>query len=361
MDMTTNSIATMSDPELLIATSRVASDERRTTAELLALLAELDTRRLYLGEGCSSLFAYCTQVLHFSEHAAYHRIETARAARYFPMILELIADGSVTTTTVALMRPYLTLENHERLLAAARHKSKREVEHQIACLAPKAEVEALVRRVPEARPIAQAETQSLLAGAAATPSVLEPGMLASPAPVMRDAPAPAPEPRPRIKSLASDRYLLRVTLSAEAHANLRRAQGLISHTVPNGDPAVVVERALALLVDHLERQKAATPRRPRKLAMPRAMTADSRYIAASVRREVWTRDGGRCAFVGPHGRCAETGRLEFHHIVPFARGGPATADNIALRCRAHNGYESEMCFGRWNGRRGANHADARSR
>src|SRR5689334_18709367 len=99
--MTTNSIATMSDSELLSATSRLVSDERRTTAELLVLLAELDARRLYLGEGCSSLFAYCTQVLHFSEHAAYHRIETARAARYFPVIFDLIADGSVTTTTVA--------------------------------------------------------------------------------------------------------------------------------------------------------------------------------------------------------------------------------------------------------------------
>jgi hypothetical protein len=45
---------------------------------------ELDTRRLYLGEGCSSLFTYCTQVLHLSEHAAYNRIETARAARFSP-------------------------------------------------------------------------------------------------------------------------------------------------------------------------------------------------------------------------------------------------------------------------------------
>lgn len=86
--MATNSIATMSDNQLLGAAVRVAGDERRVTAELLALLAELDTRRLYLGEGCSSLFAYCTQVLHFSEHAAYHRIETARAARYFPAILD---------------------------------------------------------------------------------------------------------------------------------------------------------------------------------------------------------------------------------------------------------------------------------
>src|SRR5688572_32446803 len=94
--MTTISISSMSDRELLERTVRVAGQERHLTADLLALIGEFDTRRLYLGEGCSSLFTYCTQVLHFSEHAAYHRIEGARAARQFPIILELIAEGAVT-------------------------------------------------------------------------------------------------------------------------------------------------------------------------------------------------------------------------------------------------------------------------
>jgi len=45
----------MSNAELLRATERAACDECRATRELLALLAEVDARRLYLGEGCSSL------------------------------------------------------------------------------------------------------------------------------------------------------------------------------------------------------------------------------------------------------------------------------------------------------------------
>ena len=96
----------MSNNELLSATLSAARDERRATAELLSLLAEVDARRLYLGEGCSSLFAYCTQVLHLSEHAAFHRIEAARAVRQFPVILELVATGDVTLTTVAMLRAH---------------------------------------------------------------------------------------------------------------------------------------------------------------------------------------------------------------------------------------------------------------
>lgn len=76
-----------------------------------------------------------------------------------------------------------------------------------------------------------------------------------------------------------------------------------------------------------------------------ATTSGSRHIAACVRRAVWRRDEGRCAFVGPQGRCTATAFLEFHHIVPFAAGGTATVENIELRCRAHNQREAELYFG----------------
>jgi hypothetical protein len=32
-------------------------------------------------------------------------------------------------------------------------------------------------------------------------------------------------------------------------------------------------------------------------------------------------------------------------VKPFADGGQATLDNIELRCRAHNAFESEQYFG----------------
>ena len=138
----------LSDPELLQEVRRLAGQERHAIARLIAALGELDARRLYLGEGCSSLFTYCTQVLHLSEHAAYGRIEAARAARKWPAILELLADGSVHLTAIGLLAPHLTAENHQQVLAAARHKSKREVEEIVASLRPQPPVPASVRRLP---------------------------------------------------------------------------------------------------------------------------------------------------------------------------------------------------------------------
>lgn len=334
--MANTSLIHVSDRELLERTKRAAADERAATVELIELLGEVDSRRLYLPEGFSSLFSYCTQVLRFSENEAYHRIAAARAARSFPEILDRLREGTLTLTSITLLRPHMTPANAGSLIADATGKSKREVERQMAVIAPKPDVKTMVRRLPEPKTASGAGRETL-----------------GPAREQADRFAPAPEqppppgpPRSMSAPLSSDRFLLRVTLNSDAHAKLVRAQDLLRHSVPNGDPAAVIDRALTVLVEDLERRRIANVKRPRQ-APQRSSAAEmsSRYVPASVRREVWRRDAGRCAFVGVHGRCTETGRLEIHHLEPFARGGASTVANLELRCRAHNQYESTLLFG----------------
>ena len=138
----------LTDPELLAQVTRAAKQERAATAHLIALLAEVDARRLYLGEGYSSLFTYCTQALHLSEHAAYGRIEAARAARRFPVVMGFLADGSLNVTNIGLLAPYLTDDNHQTLLASASFKSKRDVERMVAALHPLPAFSSMVRKLP---------------------------------------------------------------------------------------------------------------------------------------------------------------------------------------------------------------------
>ncbi len=74
---------------------------------------------------------------------------------------------------------------------------------------------------------------------------------------------------------------------------------------------------------------------------------NSRYIPQAVRDEVYARDGGRCTFVGKKGkRCNCTHDLEFDHIIPFARGGDNSPDNLRLLCRKHNRLEAEKAYGK---------------
>src|SRR5438876_491846 len=230
--MSTSIPSRLSDTALLAEVLRLARSARATTVSLVAHLAELDARRLYLGAGFSSLFTYCTAVLGLSESETYNRIEAARAARRFPVILDRLADG---------------------------------------------------------------------------------------------------------------RYEIRFTARAETREKLRRAQDLLRHAIPSGDPAEIFDRALTALLEDLVRKKCAATGRPRS---SRGTAPGSRHIPAKVKRAVWLRDGSRCAFVARSGRrCAERGFLELHHVEPHAVGGEATIDNVHLRCRAHNAYEAELFYG----------------
>ncbi len=268
----------LSDAQLLAEGPVLIERERTATATLVASLAEMEARTLFVPQGFSCLRDYCVEQLHMSEGAAYRRIRAARAALRFPVVLDRLEDGSVSLTTVTLLAPSMTEDNHEALLEAARHKSRREVERQVAALRPDGgQLMTIVVRVPR--------------------STFE---------------------------------------------KLRSAQDLLRHAVPTGDVAVVFDRALTVLVHTLQREKLAQVERPRR-AWKAAL--DSRHIPAAVKRAVVARDGGRCAFVGAQGRCTDTGKLEFHHVTPFAEGGEASVENIQLRCRTHNLYEVERDFG----------------
>jgi hypothetical protein len=174
-------------------------------------------------------------------------------------------------------------------------------------------------------------------------------MATSAPPAVTAVPAAFPPPFPPrgpsadVTPLSPDRYKVQVTIGGDTLEKLRLAKDLLRHTVPTGDEAVILDRALTALLAALAQKKFGAAENPR----PSGGTAPgSRHVPAEVKRAVWLRDLGRCAFAGTNGRrCAERGFLEFHHVRPYAAGGEATAANIQLRCRSHNGYEARVYFG----------------
>jgi 5-methylcytosine-specific restriction endonuclease McrA len=323
----------LTDRELLARLNALAANERSAVVELVAHLAALDARpSLYAAEGYGSLFSYCTGALRLSEDAACNRIEAARACRRFPAILEDLARGTLSLTSVRLVARHLTADNHASVLTRARGRSRREIEALVAALAPQPDIAASVRKLPAPASVLVAPPL-LIQGSAPAEPVLAPA---------------TPHPAPIVRASAPARYRMQVTIGEAAHDHLRRLQALLRREVPSGDPAVIVERALATLVKQVEKTKMASTDRPKTPIRPGTDrgTSRSRRIPADVRRAVWIRDGGRCAFVSRSGvRCPELAFLELHHRHPHALGGPPTIANIALRCRRHNEYESEAVFG----------------
>jgi hypothetical protein len=303
------------------------------------------------------------------------------------MILELLASGSLTLTSVRLLGKHLTEENHRSVLAKARDKSRREIDVLIAELAPRPDIPSTVRKLP--RPTATPPPSAGPGPAmSSVPSAAVPAIAPSPSagPVFAASPsaagpATAPlasvlpaTPRPIVQAWAPERYRVQFTIGQETHEKLRRLQALLRREIPDGDPGAIFDRALTALLDKVEKRKlgAADKPRPHRPIRPgtdpsrpirpgtdsnrsirpgrdtdaRKPTVHSRHIPREVQRAVWRRDGGQCAFVSPTGRrCSERTFLEFHHIEPYAMQGPPTVANISLRCSRHNQYEAELIFG----------------
>jgi hypothetical protein len=169
-----------------------------------------------------------------------------------------------------------------------------------------------------------------------------------------------------VRPLSPDRYRYQLTIGGATLEKLRFAKDLLRHALPSADDEAVLDRALGALIAELVRRKvgagrgagsspaeksaaegAARPSATAPVGPGRGPGADSREIPAAVKRTVWARDLGRCAFVGADGhRCGTRAFVEFHHVRPYAVGGEPTVDNVQLRCRRHNGYEACVFFAR---------------
>ena len=283
----------------------------------------LDARpALYAAKGHGSLFTYCTEVLLFSEDATCNRIQAARACRDFPVILDRLASGAMSLTSVRILHPHLTPENHEAVLARARGRRRREIEALVADLAPRPDVPSSVRKLPTAMP-----APTLMPAVTLPATHVEAATFASPepAPPVGSLSAPPTTRRPIIETTSPERYRVQFTIGKESHDKLRRVQALLRREIPDGDPGAIFDRALTLLLEKVEKTKlgAATKPRPRPI---RPGADRQRDIPSHVQRAASQRDGGQCGFVSKGGhRC--------------------TVENISLRCRRHNQYEAELIFG----------------
>jgi hypothetical protein len=385
----TRALESVPDDELLRRLVALLRDSRRTEADLVVHVGEVDARRLYAREASPSMFVYCTERLHLSEAEAYLRIAAARASREHPMILAMLADGRLHLTAIAKLAPHLTLENRDVLLERATHRTKREIEELVAEIAPRPDVEPSIRKLPErritaARPAASPPSAALCASStppSTAPSSIGPGSLQSgsdragfpalelrPDAVVSDGlagvsaaqlePHPdadvdlrlvgAPSSRPpTIEPVAPARYKVQFTASAELRDKLERLQGLMRSTNPGVDLTTIIEAAVTEKLERLEARRFAQARAPRKALSQSDTSPRTRQVPAAVKRAVYERDGGRCRFLDEQGRrCTARGVVEFHHRHPFALGGDHSPGNVSLLCHRHNLLLAEIDYGR---------------
>lgn len=262
-----------SDDELQDYLLRAVARERECSAEVVGTICEVDRRGLYKSRGYPSIFEYCTSFLGYSEDEAYKRMQAAKAAKSYPLILQRLETGDMTLTSVRLIAPHLTQDNYRSLLERAKGKSRRELELMVAHLNPQPERREVVRHLPSNILPAQS-------GAAAVSLDLPAEALAA-----------SKGPVSLVKPVAPDRVRFAFTGTEAFLVKVDRCRDLLRRKFPAGHLEDVFSEAIdALLRD---RDPACRP----KPAQRRRCARRTRRIPLWIREVVWRRDGGQCSFV----------------------------------------------------------------
>ena len=215
------SFSMISNDALLRRLSELVQQSRRIESDLVAHIGEVEHRRLFV-RYASSMYVYCTEVLHLSESESYLRIAAARAARKHPMLLEMLRDGRLHLSGIERLAPHLTEANREKLLARAAGRTKRKIEELVAEIAPKPDVPSTMRKLPERLEKTKAK---------ATPVLQLDGVATRPRSPSAVRPAV-------VEPLAPARYKVEFTASTELRDKLERLRVLMRSSNPEADLSV---------------------------------------------------------------------------------------------------------------------------
>src|SRR6186713_3609803 len=146
--ITSHSLEALNDHALLSQFGVLVRQDHEGSANLLRHIDAIDRRQLWAKLGYPSMFAFLVTRHHMSESSAGKRIGAARTARRFPVLFAMVARGEIHLSGIHRLKAHLTPENHERVLAEAKHKSIRQIEQIVARLAPQADVPSTLRALP---------------------------------------------------------------------------------------------------------------------------------------------------------------------------------------------------------------------
>jgi hypothetical protein len=284
--------------------------------ETLQLLAEVDSRRLYLEEGCKSLYEYGTTILGYSAEQFYRRQAAMRVMKELPEVTEKVVSSELNLTHLTQAKTFFQSKTKQdaplskaekiKVLDLVQNKSARETEKLFATLNP-----------------AEVRTE-------------------------------------KTRMVTDELIELRFTVSAKLMEKLARFKELDSHVNASPNYALLLERLVDLAL--AQKEKKLTPKAapstsppvvsfstPQKIsALQKNSSNRMRAIPINIKRLVWIRDQGCCTFMDPitEARCKSRHRIQYDHIIPFAKSGEHQVENLRLLCQTHNLLMAAQAFGK---------------
>ena len=300
----------LSDQELIDNLKILIHDEREILTAILHHIKEVESRKLYLAKGCSSLFNYLTQGLGYSESAAYRRIQAMRLMKSVPEVEDKLETGELSLSVASQLQTYFHQEDKKR-------------KEEQKALVTQEEKHAVIQTL---QGISARECEQKLAELSPETAL----------------------PKQKIRPITDKKVLIQFTADRELVTKLNKLKNLWSHQNPEGN----LETLIGKLAD-LALEKADPERKPERKS-PRLPTSEapsispakkpSRYIPQRLRDRIWKRDQGKCQYRDPKtGKvCGSQYLIHVDHRYPFALGGESSQENLRLLCSSHNQYRQDL-------------------
>ena len=363
----------LSNKQLLSQTKFLVQRERDLHVRVLHHLEEIDSRKLYLEQGFSSLFDYAVKELGYSEGAAYRRIKAMRLCREVPETEGRLKSGRLSLSSACQLQAFFEKQNKKA--KAEKALEQKEVTHQKEESENKESVLKAQNTVVYQKSTNQENKNSCLSLSVERKQELvkkaEGCSTRATMKLLSEVDPSLSVPKEQTRYLGKGKVEMKVVVEESCHKKLEELKNLFSHKNPSLSYG---ELLLILSEEALEKHDPARKRTkkwsmkkkavtsPPKLEARQAKTPTitsaakgkyagkakklSRAIPSALKRHIWKRDRGQCSYVHPETkrRCSSKHLLQIDHIKPFSLGGRSELDNLRLLCAGHNQYRSERTF-----------------
>lgn len=335
------SLTQLTHAELEIKTLQCVRNERNAQADLIACLAEMDTRKSYLNDGYSSLFKYVVEKLKYSDASAYKRIQIARASKVCTSVILFLKEQKLSLSALAVLAPHINQENGNEVLNSALGKSVEQLRWQVVNFAnPKKEVGERVRL--EKAPTLLTQTQ------------------------LPTNPVKAVNVKSNIQPCTPTRANINFSCSKELVDKIGRAKEVLRKKFPEGRLEDIIDMAVEGLLDKHDPErreqkrelkedlklKQETKTKEQKKSEPPVTSFQRKAIPQKLKDLIFKKYNYQCGFVSHEGhRCSSKTFLEVDHIKSVCHGGQNEIKNLQLLCKSHHQNKTELQVGRFKGQK----------
>ena len=281
----------------------LAKEYLKTESKLLELLIQMKQEKVFIELNDTGIFDYCERALNLSRAQSYYFKSVAEKSEEVPELKVSILQGTLTLSQARRIVPVITPHNQELWIKRAQTLTQKELE----------------RKVTEVNPQAQ--------------------------------------PKDRIKPIAPKLSELKVGISLETEAHLKRLQEIYSQkkmrfvplsevleliakrAIEKESPEKKLERAQKRKSPMSSQSKKLTPVSLRKQNLQSQSPKTRVPIPQKIRNQLLINAQHQCTYQSPDGRrCEEKLWLELHHLKPISQGGGNEIENLKFLCFSHHKY-----------------------